>query len=461
MAKDILVLMPDQLRADWVGAFGGEHVRTPALDSLASEGAVFTRCYTPSPLCMPARSSFLTGLYPHAHGQWHNRGRVREVGLSYLHALGKMGYRTCHVGKSHLYPHLEGRHLREDEDYMHALGWDDVLECTGPYATQRTRSMLTDWMEAQGIYEIFLDDYRRRREIGVNKAHWPSPLPDGKHMDDFMTRLAVEYIGASDVSQSLYLFVGLGGPHDPWDPPQRFDTFDSQSMPPPLPADPAPEWLTGVALEQQATTMKRGAGITLEDWARVRALYSGRVEHVDHCLGQVLEAWWEARGKDSWVIFWSDHGEMLGDKGLTGKSVFFEPAVRVPVIVRPPGGTSEGITVEGMISLVDITATLYDVAGCEEAPSHVFGTSLVGVFDGQEFEGRPVVLSEVQDRTMVFDGRWKAAFNSANELLQLFDTAQDRGESVNLAGRSDTNEVEERLRSELLRLLLNTMHRQN
>jgi len=456
MRKDILVLMTDQHRADWIGAYGASHVRTPNLDALASEGALFTRCYTTSPLCMPARVSFLTGQYPHNFGMWDNIGRLQDVHQSALHALRDAGYRTCHVGKSHLYPH-GGKDLRAEEPYMRALGWDDVLETTGPLSTVTTTSMLTDWMEENGIYQAFLDDYRKRRETGMHKALWPSPLPDGKHADDFIGRTAVEYIAGSDKSQPLYLFVGFGGPHSPWDPPARFDTYRPEEMPPPLPRDPTPDWLSGPALEYHERMMRHNPDITPEQWARVRSLYSARIEHLDYEMGQVLEAWWASRGRDTWVLFWSDHGEMLGDKGRCSKGVFYEASERVPAILRPPGAP-KAIACECPVSITDLTATILDIAGCEPDPN-VFGRSVLPVFEGQEIE-RQAVFSEIDDLTMVFDGRWKMVVNSKGDVLQLFDLAEDPAESLNYAGHPDRKDVMERLRDELLKFLLSTADRQ-
>ena len=97
----------------------------------------------------------------------------------------------------------------------------------------------------------------------------------------------------------------------------RFDTYKPEDMPPPLPADPAPEWLTGPALEHHHALMGHNKDVTPEQWARMRTLYAARVEHVDYLMGQVLEAWYARRGRDTWVLFWSDHGEMLGDKSRT------------------------------------------------------------------------------------------------------------------------------------------------
>ncbi len=457
MAADILVLMTDQHRADWIGAYGADWVRTPTLDSLASEGVRFTNCFTPCPICMPARTSFLTGMYPHNFGMWDNTGRLKETGDTYLHPLREAGYRTCHVGKSHLHPHGHGRDLRDAEPYMHALGWDDVLECTGPLSTQTTFSILTDWMKAEGIYQTFLDDYRKRAEH-KGPALWPSPLPDGKHADDFMANTAVEYIEGSDRSQPLFLFVGLGGPHNPFDPPERFDTYDPAKMPPRLPSDPAPEWLTGAALEHHHRMMGHNTDVTPEQWARMRSLYAGRVEQVDHLMGRVLEAWYGARGRDTWVVFWSDHGEMLGDKSRCAKCVFYDASARVPAIIRPPSG-GEPQVCGGLTSLVDLTASVLDAAGAKPGPN-MSGHSLLGALTDPGAVGRRAVISEIHDRTMIYDGRWKMVINRANDVLKLFDRDSDPHETLNLAGKPGTEDEAERLRGELLSCLLETADRQ-
>ena len=453
--------MTDQHRADWVGAYGADYARTPTLDRLASEGVRFTQCATVCPVCMPARTSFLTGMYPHNHGMWHNVGRLQDPRDTYLHPLLAAGYRTGHVGKSHLHPHGRGRDLRDSEPYMHALGFDDVLECTGPLSTQTTKSILTDWMEAEGIYETFLADYKRRAEAAPKQALWPSPLPDGKHADDFITNTAVDYIAGSDNRQPLCLFVGLGGPHNPWDPPERFDTYRPEDMPAPLPPDPAPEWLTGPALEHHARMMNHNGCVTPEEWARLRTLYSARVEHVDYCMGRVLEAWAYARGDDSWVLFWSDHGEMLGDKSRVAKCVFYNASLRVPAIVRPPNGLSRAVVCDGLVSTTDLTATVLDMAECELPVANVFGTSLLPALDEPDRVGASLAVSEIDDRTMVFDGRWKMVINDRDELLKLFDTREDPEETLNLAGRSDAAAEADRLRHELLEFLLRTQYRQH
>lgn len=460
MPKDILVLMTDQHRADWVGALGGGHVKTPSLDALASEGATFTRCYTPSPICMPARASFLSGMYPHSHGLWDNNGRLQDEKETYLHALKQCGYRTCHVGKSHLYSHGGGKDLREEEPYMRSLGWDDIRECTGPLSTQTTTSILTDWMKERGIYQLFLDDYRKRRETGMNRALWPSPLPDGEHMDDFIAGQAVDYIQGCDASAPLLVFVGIGGPHNPWDPPASYDHYSNDDMPPPLPRDDAPDWLHGAALDYHNQMMSANPDITQEQWRRVRALYSARVEHVDALMGQIVEAWQAARGRDTWILFWSDHGEMAGDKGRCSKSVYYESSAHVPAILRPPGGRKP-VHCSGLVSLVDLNATLLEIGECDRVSPNAFGQSLCAVYDSPDTMGSQTVFSEIYDTTMAFDGRMKLVVNRRDETLQLFDLNADPGETLNLAGHPDYQTDERRLRDELLRFHLRTAYCQH
>ena len=455
MPKDILILMPDQLRADWLGCYGADYMDTPNIDRLASQGAVFSRCLTSCPICMPARSSFLTGMYPHNHGQWKNVGRVHDVQETYLHALRSQGYRTCHVGKSHLHPHGGQKDLRTEEPYMNALGWDDVLECTGPWSTLTTTSILTDWLKENNLLETFVEDYKERRKAGARNL-WPSPLPDGMHPDDFIAQTAVDYIHDSNQEQPLCLFVGLGGPHSPWDSPKRFDHYDPNDMPAPLPADPPPDWLKGSARTHHEAMMNHNADVTPEEWARIRSLYSGRVEHVDSCFGKVLAAWENTRGEDTWVLFWSDHGEMLGDKQRTSKGVFYESSSRVPAILRPPGGNPERVVCDALIGLTDLTATVLEAAECKPPSRNVFGKSVLEVFTEANSVGSSTVFSEISNRTLIHDDHWKMVLNSANEVLTLFDIEMDPTESMNLAGRSDTGETVARLRETVLSFHLRT-----
>jgi hypothetical protein len=150
---------------------------------------------------MPARASFVSGLYPHNHGLWVNRGALPADDETFFHHLQRIGYHVMYVGKSHFYSH-GGFHLREREPYMHCRGIDTVHETTGPWATTTTRSYMTDHWETRGLYEVFKQDYEKRREAGAVHCTWPSPLPEEEHLDSYVGRVACELAEASTTRTS-------------------------------------------------------------------------------------------------------------------------------------------------------------------------------------------------------------------------------------------------------------------
>ena len=133
----------------------------------------------------------------------------------------------------------------------------------------------------------------------------------------------------------------------------------------------------------------------------------------------------------------------------------------MPAILRPPSGLTSGVASDGLCSTVDLTATLLDIAGCEKISPNVFGKSLRPALDDPKSVGAPTVISEITDRTMIYDGRWKMVVNKHNELLKLLDTVEDPDETLNLAGKPGTEAEVERLRAELLAFLLRTADNQH
>lgn len=148
---NILLLMTDQMRWDAMGCSGG-WVNTPNLDRIASEGIRFTNCVTTSPVCVPARLSLATGLYPHNTGVWNNqKHKMSSNTPTWMQSVRDAGYRTSLFGKTHLHPHSGD--LREKEDLMNAYGLDDVDEIGGPRANMKTLSHMTALWEEKGIWK--------------------------------------------------------------------------------------------------------------------------------------------------------------------------------------------------------------------------------------------------------------------------------------------------------------------
>lgn len=454
MAPNILVLMPDQQRADCLGAAGHPQLRTPHMDRLAAEGMRFTHACTVSPLCMPARASFLSGLYVHNHGMWANSGELFPTEESLFRRLQEAGYYTAHIGKSHYYEH-GAFHLREREPYMHARGFHYVHETTGPWATCRTDSYMTDLWQEKGYLKAFRDDYeRRRRHPGI--AVWPSPLPVELFLDSYVGAQAVRFLDGYSRSEPFALFVGFGGPHEPWDAPGEYATmYDPAATPPHIePAEPGP-WVPEAAAAWQRAG--RVAGMAEHDVRRLRANYYGKISLVDCWFGEILAAC-ERKGllDDTLVVHWSDHGEMAGDHGRLHKSVFYESALRIPFTLRWPGRVPAGQTSDALVETVDLMPTILEAAGVE-APASCLGKTLWPILRDPAARVRDAAFSEVCHRgrrcTMVRSERHKYAVHEDGVGYMLYDLAKDPAERNNLLGHPDARGVESALRERLLRFL--------
>jgi len=147
---NILLIFPDQHRADTMGCVGNPAAQTPNLDTLASQGVRFGRCISNSPLCMPARVSLIAGQYVSEHGVWNNNSNGDQKGQSHVRNIRDAGYHTAVVGKTHLYTH--GRiNTADHKDILQDWGYTDIHELTGPLASGRMNSPWTEFLEEKGL----------------------------------------------------------------------------------------------------------------------------------------------------------------------------------------------------------------------------------------------------------------------------------------------------------------------
>ena len=463
---NILILMPDQMRADCLSSAGHAHVHTPHLDRLSADGLRFSSAYTTNPLCMPARASFLTGLYSHNHGIWENYGGVAKRAETYLRHLARAGYHTCQIGKAHFYPHpgVPSLERRRHRRYLKALGFAEVREVTGPLATMETDSILTREWKRRGLLETFRRDYARREEVGHLDATWPSPLPEGETLDDFIAGQAIDFLENHKPGRPFATFVGFGGPHHPWDAPASWAAhYDPTRM-----DEARPSFAPGSHVPEAAAGWQRAAqdhiAPTGEQMGRVRAMYYAKISHLDALVGRIVETL-ERRGllENTAILFWSDHGEMLGDRGLLGKRVLFEEAVRVPVILRLPGAAGAGAVVDTPVSILDAYPTLLALADFAGDTHRGFGRSLLPFARDPGAPHHDAVFAELQDARpdsgsdrppppryeMVRDARFKLVRRTEGEVLLLHDLHEDPEETENLLGQVGTEAVAERLQRRL------------
>jgi arylsulfatase len=440
---NILFLMTDQHRWDALGCAGG-WVRTPAIDRLAQEGVRFPNAYTNAPVCVPARASLATGLYPHNTGVWRNKSYTLAADApTWMRAVRNAGYRTSVFGKTHLHP--QSGDLRDREDLVRAWGLDHVDEIAGPRAATRSRSNLTDLWQEAGVYDAYREDLRERYETKPWVVR-PSPLPLELYPDVYVGRQAVAYLKEYDSRKPWCCWVSFGGPHEPWDTPEPYaGMYDPGAMPEPVEAEPddreRPRGLLDKRLVDRRIPFEPG------DVGRLRADYAANVTLIDDQIAEILRVVEERGELDHTVVtFVSDHGEMNGDHGLIYKQNFLNPAARIPFVIRlpPSAETPAGAVSDAMVELMDLGPTLVELAGGRRDPDSL-ARSLVPVLREPGRRHRNVALSELRREAMVANADWKLAVNRAREVYMLYDLRADPFETRNLAGLPEYEETEQQL----------------
>ncbi|MCF7855765.1 MAG: sulfatase-like hydrolase/transferase [Candidatus Pacebacteria bacterium] len=415
---NILLLMSDQHSPRFLGCYGDETLPTPALDSLAANGVAFDSAYCPAPLCVPSRMAFLSGRHCHQIGVWNNSHILRSDIPTFAHGLGIAGYKTVLVGRMHF--------LGEDQHHG--------------FQERRLGDISPSFPARNAAIERYRDYWGSLESI-------QSAGPGRSHDLEFDQAVAMEacrVIYDHEVSgdpRPLCLVASFFGPHDPWKVPKRlFDRFAGLS-------DRLDSGET--TLPPFAEEVRRAAGfdtITAEQTCRMRDAYRAKCAFVDETIQHVLTAFAESPLSDNAaIVYTSDHGEMAGEKGLWTKSVFYEAATRVPMIVSWPGTLPRGKHISANVSLLDLTATLLDMGCAPEIPD-MAGTSLIPLASGHGEQGNGAVFAELGKRTiggpcrMVRHNQWKAVFYRSLQ-PELYNIGEDPEEMTNLAGTSPHDRV--------------------
>ncbi|MBC9727272.1 sulfatase-like hydrolase/transferase [Streptomyces sp. TRM68367] len=461
---NFLVVVADQLRADALGAFGNTLARTPHLDRLAEQGTAFTNAFAQHPVCAPSRASFLSGWYPHTAGHRSFGTPLRADEPNFLRAFRANGYHVTWVG---------------DRGDTFGPGATELAVHEHGFTTRPTSGRWADGPPAA-----------RRPELpGADDEVWKRLFyrgevldPDDIDFDEAAVRTAEHWL-AEPPGQPWVLFAPLVAPHCPFQAPQPwFSLHDRDVMPDPVSGTgPEPAFLQGIR-EYYGTDR-----VTPEMWREVAATYHGMVSRLDDHVGRLLDAVRQAGAADDTVtVFFSDHGEYLGDFGVIEKwpSGLDSCITRDPLILSGGGLPAAG-TVDAMAELIDVFPTLLDIAGIDPGYQH-FGRSLLPVLhdpaaghreyafteggflaeEEPKFERSPFPYDRkcalqhdrpaaVGKAVAVRDQRWTYV-RRLYEPAELYDRAADPDEAHNLAGRPELAEVETRMSDVLLRWLVET-----
>ena len=447
-APNIVLVMSDQHRADMMGCAGDASVQTPTLDALAAEGVCFSRVSCQGPLCMPSRASFMTERYVRDHGVFTNWEEIGSDSPTYAWALREAGYHTSLLGKAHLYldEKIEASHTDDLAGRLQALGFAEVLE-TGDKFLGKIPTQYTDYLAGRGLLDAYKKhiadrSYQGENEDGQNATKcvpmWdstPMPLPLDAYVDAWHGQQAVRWIEEYDRPEPFFLFVGFPGPHDPWDAPAdavaRYADCDIS-----MPRSTKRPTIEGTArygaLLNSFLWVSDSVSMTDDAIRGMRRAYAADISVIDDAIGRMVAAL-ERRGllDDTWFVYTSDHGEMAGNHGLMSKCVLYESAVRVPLIMRPPGGCVQGV-VDALVEHFDVPATLREIAGAPGIPGGEGRSLLPRLSDGVP-TGREVTVSENWGFACFETARHKLVVDEdACAPCQLFDLAEDPAEDNNL-----------------------------
>ncbi|MEM7383416.1 MAG: sulfatase-like hydrolase/transferase [Verrucomicrobiota bacterium] len=439
---NILWYCTDQQRFDTIGALGNPHVRTPVIDGLVREGMAFTHVYCQSPICTPSRSSFMTGLYPSRLHSTRNGNDRFPSGIPVITRLiADAGYHCGLVGKFHLQSSGKRTEPRIDDGFSY---WKFSH---APRDDWQEGHDYADWVRSQG------GDLNALRES-------EDRVPTELHQTTWASERSIEFIRQEHDGPWL-LNVNPYDPHPPFIPPCSYaEQFDPADMPGPhlVESDRA-------AQEQLAACdfQNKGRTFDVEDGKKAKALYYAMIAQIDDQFARILQALDETgQRKNTVIIFTSDHGESLGDHGLMFKGArFYEGLVRVPLILSWPGQFRSGLQSDALVEMLDLTATLLDLAGVP-SPDYQQGKTLVPILRGEaESEHRHFVRSEYFDALdPVFTGgtgtfatmhrtrKHKLVVYHGKGVGELFDLENDPWEHRNLWDDPEHAEVKNRLIAE-------------
>jgi len=477
-ARNILFVMCDQLRFDYLSCAGHATLNTPNIDSLAARGVRFENAYVQSPICGPSRMSFYTGRYVSSHGATANFVPMRVGERNIGDHLRPLGVRPVLVGKTHMIADREGME-RLGIDPESRIGVHHRQAGFEPY--ERDDGVHPDAMMARLGQPRYNDYLREKGHETANPWHWsanavrtedglrsgfyndvadlPANIDEPDSETPYMTRRAMEFLAEDDGETPWLLHLSYIKPHWPYIAPAPYNSMFA-------PDDVQPPIRSERELEDPNPLMKRFmeriAGRTFsrdEAIAKVAPTYMGLIKQIDDQLG-LLFAFMEERGlmETTTIIFTSDHGDYLGDHWMGDKDYFHDPSVKVPLIIADPSpemDATRGTVSRALVQAIDLLPTFIEHYG-GTPPDHLLdGRSLRPLLAGEAEQVNDRVVSEYDYHQQTFvpelerehlDCRiymvatddWKYIHSPGFEPV-LFDRREDPNEFEDL-GRSPRHE---------------------
>ncbi|MDF0600831.1 sulfatase-like hydrolase/transferase [Psychromarinibacter sp. C21-152] len=495
--KNILFIMFDQLRWDYLSCYGHKHLHTPHIDRLAAMGVRFDRAYIQSPICGSSRMSTYTGRYVHSHGASWNFIPLKVGEKTMGDHLREAGMDCWLVGKTH---------MEADEDGMARLGLDPdskigarVAECgfdvwerddgmvaVGPEGSYSEGGLnnphnYTNYLKARGYDSE--NPWHDFANSGVDAegnvlSGWflkysneAANILDRDSETPYMTTRGMEFIESHDGPWCCHL--SYIKPHWPYIVPEPYhDMYGPEHIQPPIRSQA--EYDTAHPVLKGMMESPVGAAFS-SDKVREAVIpaYMGLIKQCDDQMGRLFD-WLEETGRmeDTMIVLTSDHGDFLGDHWMGEKQFFHDTSTKVPLIVydpSPEADATRGTVSDALVECIDLAPTFVEVAG-GEVPGHILeGHSLLPIPRGQATEmPRDSVICEydysatpLADKLglgvreavlfMVADKRWKLVHAEGGFRPILFDLENDPQELTDLGDREEYAEVIEAMYDKLFR----------
>ena len=427
--KNVLFIMCDQLRWDYLSCAGHPTLNTPNIDSLAKRGVLFNNAFCQSPLCGPSRMSFYTGRYVSSHGATGNFVPLRIGEKNIGDHLKPLGVKPVLVGKTHMIADTEGMerlgiepdsligvHHREAgfevyerDDGIHP---DSVLKPGVRYNDYLNEKGYTDHPNPWHWAANSVDNNNEVRSGFFNDiARKPAIVDDEDSETPYMTRRAMEFLAEDDGETPWLLHLSYIKPHWPYIAPAPYnDMYSEKDVLPPIRSEQELENTNPLA----KLFMERVAGKTFsKEEARdtVIPTYMGLIKQIDDQLG-ILLAFLEERNltDETMIVFTADHGDYLGDHWMGDKDFFHDPAVKIPLIICDPDpscDSSRGTKLDHMVEAIDLIPTFIEYWGGAVEKHILDGRSLMPLLKNESVQWRDFVISEYDYSQQVFSPKTK------------------------------------------------------
>ncbi len=437
MQRNFLIVMVDQLNGTFFPDGPADFLHAPVLAGLAEKSARFNANYCASPLCAPSRASFMSGQLPSRTGVYDNAAEFPSSLPTFAHHLRRLGYRTVLCGKMHFVgpDQLHGFEARLTTDiYPADFGWTP------------------DWTRPGERIDWWYHNLASVTEAGV--AEMTNQLEYDDEVAHFARQQIFDFARKGD-GRPFCLAVSFTHPHDPYVMRRKYwELYREADIPMPAVAIPYEAQDPHSCRILDSCDWRR-FGVTERHVRDARRAYFAAISYLDEKIGELVQTLATCSFADNTiVVFTSDHGDMLGERGLWFKMNFFEGSARVPLMIHAPGIWS-GSSIAEPTSLLDLLPTLVELAGGSVAqnPISLDGVSLVPLASGAAEPGRRIAAEYMAEGSlapivMLREGSYKYVHSDADPPL-LFDLASDPGERVNLAAAAPHRELAGRFRDRI------------